>query len=342
MANCHSIFTDFNTIIRLNDSKRKSLKVSRRSLRKKIRAYFDENKKGEINPKFSGQGSFVVDTIIEPIPREVEEGGEKKTILYYDIDDGIYFIGEEDDRKSAETYHKWIKEAVEGHTNTPPIDKNTCVRVLFADGHNIDLPIYFKEGDVPELAHKSNGFIQSDPKAFKEWFDKKVKGKPQLKRLVRYLKAWSDYRKFRRSDKKMPSGFILTILACEEYFESGRDDIALKETLIKIKARLEKKFECYRPTISTDENLLEKYEAHRQYFLKCIGEFIESAKSALHEKKQKDACKHWQKHFGLRFPCQNAKDEEEKNNSAASLASVAASSRMWFGEKNLSDDDEWI
>ncbi|MEL7119672.1 MAG: cyclic GMP-AMP synthase DncV-like nucleotidyltransferase [Bacteroidota bacterium] len=334
MANCHTVFTDFNSIIRLNESKRKSLKKSRTSLRKKIRKYFAENKSEEIKPKFSSQGSFAVETIIEPIPREVEENGESKTKLYYDIDDGIYFIGKEDDRKSVETYHKWIKDAVDGHTETPPQDKNTCVRVLFADGHNIDLPIYFKEGDVPELAHKSKGFIDSDPQAFQEWFDERVYGKPQLRRLVRYIKAWQDYRLFTRKDKKMPSGFILTILICEEYYANDRDDIAFKETLIKIKARLDREFECYRPTISKDENLLTKFEAHKEYFLECLDNLIDSAKQALAEKNQKKSCEHWQKHFGDRFPCKNAQDKDDDVGESASLAAVASSSRMWAKTSN--------
>ena len=253
MANCHSLFTDFNSIIRLNNSKRKSLKNSRTSLRTKIRNYFKEKKTAEIQPKFSSQGSFVTDTIIEPIPREVKEGKETRTLYYYDIDDGVYFIGDKKNRKSVQTYHNWIRDAVDGHTETPAKDKNTCVKTLFKDGHNIDHPIYFKDGTVPELAHLSKNFIESDPKAFKEWFDKMVKNKPQLRRIVRFIKAWCDYRKFKCQDKKMPSGFIMTILACENYSPHDRDDIALKETMVLIKAKLDSSFTCYRPTTDSTE-----------------------------------------------------------------------------------------
>ena len=53
-----------------------------------------------------------------------------------------------------------------------PIDKNTCVRTLFSDGHNIDEPIYYKKGDTPELALiKRDGWIESDPKLFTDWFN---------------------------------------------------------------------------------------------------------------------------------------------------------------------------
>lgn len=328
MANCNNVFIEFNKIIRLSESKRERLKKSRKRLRDKIRKYFREEKEGEVQPKFHGQGSMSMDTIIEPIPREIEEDGETKKVLYYDVDDGVYFIGDLEDRKSIQTYHSWVKEAVDGHTDTPTVDKNTCVRVVFADGHNIDLPIYFKHDEIPELAHKSNGWIDSDPKAFVEWFEDKVKGKPQLRRIVRYLKAWSDYRKFRRTDKKMPSGFILTILACNNYQEHERDDIALKETLVLIQNSLNEKFECLRPTDPKGENLLEKYP-HEEYFMDCLQKLIDDAKSALQDKNPRNACLKWQKHFGDRLPCSLTKDEEEQNSSTQSLAGVAASSRPW-------------
>lgn len=329
MANCHNLFTDFTGVIKLNESKRKSLKKSRKSLRDKIRKYFKEEKPDEIQPKFTGQGSFVTDTILEPIPIKKEEDGEEIIILKYDVDDGIYFIGDKDERKSTQTYHNWIKNAVDGHTQTPPVDKPTCIRVLFADGHNIDLPIYFKcEDEVPELANTSKDWMESDPKAFKKWFEQKTDGKPQLVRLVRYIKAWCDFREDRRKDKKMPSGFIMTILACNHYYSHDRDDIALKETLVNIQAKLEDKFECFRPTVPTDEDLLADYN-HKDYFMECLQNFIDDAKSALKSTNQKEACGKWQKHFGDRFPCQNAKEEEEKNSTPAFIVSEASQSRPW-------------
>ena len=54
--------------------------------------------------------------------------------------------GDEDveDRKSIDTYHNWIYDAVKDHTGKRCRKRNTCVRVLYADGHHIDLPIYYK------------------------------------------------------------------------------------------------------------------------------------------------------------------------------------------------------
>lgn len=329
MANCNKLFTEFNSTIRLKDAKRKSLKKSRKSLRKKIKDYFKENKRDEIKPKFSGQGSFVLDTIVEPIPVEVEVDGEKKTLLFYDLDDGVYFIGDKEERKSVQTYHSWIVNAIQGHTQTGLIDKNTCVRTEYADGHHIDMPIYFKEENkTPELAHKAKGWIESDPLAFQQWFEEKVKGKPQLRRIVRYLKAWSNFRENQRKDKPMVSGFILTILAANHYLENDRDDISLKETLILIKDKLDTSFSCYRPTIPWNEDLLSDYN-HKDYFMECLQNFIDSAIDALKEPNQKMSCEHWQKHFGDRFPCNLAKDEDEQEEFSDSFISTARESRPW-------------
>jgi hypothetical protein len=55
MANCNEHFEEYNGKIRLTDARRKSLKGSRKELRKKVRKWFDENKPNETKPKFSGQ-----------------------------------------------------------------------------------------------------------------------------------------------------------------------------------------------------------------------------------------------------------------------------------------------
>lgn len=316
MANCHELFTEFNNAIRLTDARRASLKGSRKELRRIIRKYFKDNKPKEIMPKFSGQGSLIMDVIVNPIPRKKIVNGQEKTILYYDVDDGIYFIGDEnqDQRKAIQTYHQWIYEAVKDHTDQDPIDKNTCVRVIFADGHNIDLPIYYKKGDTPELAHKAKGWIFSDPKKFADWFNEQADKKPQLRRIVRFLKAWKDFCEFNNSSRSFPSGLVLTILAAKNYYEHERDDIAFKETLILIQAALSREFKCPRPTIPEGEDLLKEYSG-KDDFMKCLNKLISSAKAAIEETNQKKSCEIWQKEFGERFSCSNAKDEKEEEKS---------------------------
>lgn len=330
MANCSKSFEEFNTAIRLTESRRKSLKGSRKELRRKIIKYFDEEKPKEIKPKFSSQGSLAMDTIVNPIPRKETVGKEEKTILYYDVDDGAYFIGDEaqKDRKSIQTYHTWILDAVKGHTEQDPLDKNTCVRVLFADGHNIDIPIYYKNGSIPELAHKRDGWIESDPQAFSQWFNQKAEENDQLRRLVRYMKAWKDYREFSRKDKPLPSGLIFTILTVNSFYPHERDDVSLKETLVRMEAALSKNFECLRPTTPASEDLLNDYN-NKDHFLEVLRKFLAEAKKALEEKNKRKSCEYWQNQLGERFTCSTVPNEDEDTSATKGLATGGMSSKPW-------------
>ena len=63
MANLHQAFLDFNDSIRLDSSHQDSLRTSRNAVRDKIRKFFAA-KDLDIAPKFHGQGSFMMNTII--------------------------------------------------------------------------------------------------------------------------------------------------------------------------------------------------------------------------------------------------------------------------------------
>ncbi|MEO7393822.1 MAG: hypothetical protein ABIU11_02705 [Chitinophagaceae bacterium] len=140
------------------------------------------------------------------------------------------------------------------------------------------------KGDIPELAHKKEGWIDSDPKAFTDWFNEKADKEPQLRKLARYGKGWIDKKEFEDESKPTPIGLIITILFAENaVYRKDRDDIALKETLLAAQEKLNKSFECNRPTIPKGENLLKNYE-HKDYFMKCLADFIEDAKKALQKK----------------------------------------------------------
>jgi len=307
MADCHDLFKRFNDILKLTDSRKEELRVSRNSLRKKIRNYFKEEKPEEIMPKFEGQGSFITDTIINP--KQIDDKIE------YDIDDGIYFIGKEDpdERKTIDTYHNWIFEAVKNHTDILPIRKDTCIRVIFSDGHHIDLPIYYLQKDKPELAHKRDGWILSDPREFCIWFNNKVKENQQLRRIVRYMKGWCDWINYKDSNYKMPSGLIITILATTNSKYNDRDDVGFSYTLQNIKIELDKKFRCERPTTPEGENLFENYsEERKEFFTEKLSDIILSSKEALNCKNQYEACIKWKKHLGDRFPCHLAEDKIEE------------------------------
>jgi hypothetical protein len=308
MANSHDLFIDFDDIIKLSHSKKKSLHASKKAVKDKIKKWFSENKK-EFKVLFKGQGSNAMNTTILP------NSGE------YDIDYGIYIISKIEDRPTPQTAHTWVLSAIDDHTDNI-MDKNTCVRIIYSDDKkHIDLPIYFKTKsdsnyfeEVPTLAHKADSWIESDPYKFVEWFEAKAKDKDQLKRIVRYLKAWTDNKS---SGAKMPSGLVMTILAGNNYVSKNRDDEAFLETLKAIRRVINPsyggRYVCYRPTPKTDEDLLSKYD--KDTFLNNLDNLITSGEQAINEAtKPKDACKKWQKHLGDRFPCSNLKDDETTEN----------------------------
>jgi hypothetical protein len=309
MANCDKLFKEFNDIIKLSKPKKDSLRTSRDSLRKKAKEKF-KDKGYEL--KFHWQGSFAMNTII--IPKDGD----------YDVDDGAYLLVEETPIESIDSMHKWLVEAAEDHTTIPPKDKPTCVRVFFKENYHVDLVLYHKKKEsCPQLAHKSNGWTDSDPKEFMDWFNAHCDKDGQLKRLVRYFKVWADEL---RGD--MPSGLIFTILTTNNVKFNERDDVAFLETMEGIYATLSIQFVCYRPTTPKNENLFAGYSETRQkYFLDSLTSFIQSGRQALELQNQKDACPKWQKHFGERFPCNLSEDILENSKSFDAPAFLKSDAR---------------
>lgn len=297
--NTHELFLNFNSKIELADSKRAKLKKNRNALRDRVRKHFET--KGWAKPRFHSQGSFVLNTNLNPIRKRTDSGD---CLEEYDLDDGVYFICSEEERKQPSTYHTRLKNAVDGHA-TDVQDKTTCVRVIYADGHHIDLPSYWleKEGDVPQLAHLSKGYIESDPKAFKEWVEEHFSASgnaEQLRRMIRYLKAWKNYRESENARVKIPSGFVLTILACEHFCPNDRDDVAFEQTLSAIKFALNEDFCCYRPTVPTHEDLLEEFS--KEKLMSELNKLMNQVYNALNGVNQEDAATYWREVFGDRFP----------------------------------------
>jgi hypothetical protein len=220
-------------------------------------------------------------------------------------------------------------------------------------GFHVDLPMYYSTTKKsPDLAHLKDSWITSDPIEFIEWFEKKVKSgfraeflyerklyslqydawkknirkqDAQLRKIVRYLKAWCDYR-CNSTGTDMPCGIIITILAAENYAPNERDDISLRDTLSKIQSKLQNKFVCMRPTTPREDDLLEGYE-HKTYFMNELSSFVESAKQAINEGNEKRACGKWQSKFGNRFSCAMARDYDENASSFGSPAIITGNAK---------------
>lgn len=319
MATLHKQYIDFYDKIKLTENRKTDLEGSRKSLREKIEKWFKENKSDRLQPKFKGQGSFEMNTTVNPVV-EKKDGEEHRK---YDLDDGVYFHEKkgENNRENIDTWHNWVYEAVKDHTETDPIRKQTCVRVVFADGHHIDLPIYYKNGDTPELAHRSSdkGWLKSDPPEFTQWF--KDNSSKQIKRLVRYIKAWKDYRHDKNSHLKLPSGFALTILVIYNYVEDDNDDTAFRETVRNMYASLSayNGFTCLRPTTPKGEDVFDEYATTRKNdFLNTLQSLVNDCDHAKNESNFKKASEYLRNNqFGDRFPKGNDIDEKTQKEDIA-------------------------
>ena len=307
MANLHSLFNMFNSEITISASKRESLKTSRDALRDDIKEWFSDH--GKTQPTFHGQGSYAMKTLINPI-----NGNE------YDIDDGIYIEGYEDaspvEWPVPATVHSRRKDAVEDRTYAGATEKDTCVRVSYSKGSHIDLPAYIVQ-DGAYLAHKSKGWFISDPKAFTEWFVGKVKNErtygEQLRRIVKYLKAWRD---FTGNPLKGIEITILTANAFQKY--EGRDDKCLKETVKRIISNIEYNFHCYKPVEPYEDLFDDASETRKNNIISGLKGLVNKIEKAIDEEDEKKASTILRDDvFGNRFPLGK---ETTKDHYAASAA----------------------
>ncbi len=314
MSNCDKLFKDFNENLKITTKKKTSLKTSKDALRKRILDYFSIHHP-KYKPKFYIQGSYKMKTTIRT---------KDDTC---DLDDGVYFSSNPDN-VTATTLQKWVKDAVDGITEATPSHRSKCITVDYKAGYNIDLPVFVFDSNIdihPNLAVKNVGFKSDDPKEFVDAFNKITDSNGQLVRIVRYLKAWCDYKR-----EKMPSGLVMTVLAMDFFLSNDRDDVALKFTLIEIEKALKKSFKCKMPTTPKDD-LLEDYDENRKSnFMSNLADFIADAKKAVDdEKNNKAASKLWQKHFGKTyFP--DGIDEDEAAVDSTKLSSTIGSTKPYF------------
>ncbi|MCD2348882.1 cyclic GMP-AMP synthase DncV-like nucleotidyltransferase [Clostridium guangxiense] len=308
MSDLNKLFAKFNDTITLSSIKKENLRTGRNALRKKIKDKFTE--KDRTNPKFCGQGSFMMKTTVNPISGE------------YDLDDGVYIQGYSDKEQSdwpvASTIHNWIYDAVENHTSTSPVDKNTCVRVIYVNDYHIDLPSYIVKDDVAYLAHKRDGWVVSDPKAFTDWFIDKVTSEgEQLRSLVKYLKAWKD---FKSVDLK---GIAITILVGNNFYPyEKRDDLSLLGTVTDIINSLEEKFECVKPVAPNEDIFDGISEVKKTNILDSLKELKDKLQEAVNNEDEEEASQLMIDCFGSRFP----KGEKSSTDSTSNFVSASAPS----------------
>ncbi len=165
--------------------------------------------------------------------------------------------------------------------NTEPVIKDSCVRVFYNEGYQVDIPAYrkvveegiFRDEEYYELASKDE-WRRSDPRGVTKWFvDANKELSPddsnggQMRRVARDLK---DFIKSQTGWKrKMPSGFIISKLTVDEYVaHDGRDDKALYYTMRNISDRLKYDLEVEHPVPEIEEMLTDGDEDPKMTFFR--------------------------------------------------------------------------
>lgn len=233
-------------------------------------------------------------------------------------------------------------------------DKPTCIRIVIASYAHIDIPLYAipdeeflmlakasverygydslteaaikaeqdawtaLPSDQVLLAHRECNWMTSDPRPLKEWFFGEVDAKGrQLRRVVRYVKAFRDW--------KWPTGgpaSILLMAAAAPLFEKRerRDDIALLDVVAALPAQLRA---GVNNPVDESESLTERLgKSGVEEAAKAFEEFEKVLRGAVDASSSSRACIWMQGEFGLRFP--NDPDRVKMVSVAATIAAAPA------------------
>lgn len=311
MANTNKQFKEFDSNIYIPTSKVQKMNDSRESARIKIKKWFAEHHP-DYPISFWIQGSHKNSLNIRTDDDDCDQ------------DDGIYVDRNAANSVDGTTLQSWILMAVNGITSEKPEHKSRCIRNFYKPynlgSFHIDYPSYYKTNDMehPMITVKDNELEESDPEEFTNWLNKVTDEKGQLRRLIRYLKAWCG-----NLDQEMPNGLTLTVLACNNYFAAdGRDDKALYDTLKAIQVSLNARWSCIMPSTPYDDLLADCSNQFRSDFIRALNNLILDGKRALDHESKQQASKLWSKHLGDRFPIAPG--------SKAALGAIVGSNRPYY------------
>ena len=297
--NLHTEFKRFDENIKLTTSKKEQILRSRNAVRDKIRSYFKVDLKTN-QPKFMWQGSFAMNLALNPIDENE-----------VDIDDGLYLkhVNENDIETwpTPKETHKMILNALKDHTQTGCEDKTSCVRVIYKNTYHVDIPIYIMHGSHAKLANvKSNKWETSDSKDFRDWFYNNRKDE-QTSRIVRYLKAWRDY-------KNLDFASIeLTILVTRFHIRNEDDGLALKLTIDNIYTNLSTYKKIEKP-VAPYENLWAGKENEIDLLLKSFKQLKDDLTTIYNSESKHRASLILREQFGDRFPLIKENQDNTKEN----------------------------
>jgi len=283
MPNLHNTFINYNKLISLSVARQKRLTSAKQSVETAIKLHF-RNDLRIVVPSFYIQGSYKMKTMIV------------KKDNTYDVDLGVYFFNKPNMEPAS--LQKNVLKAVKYKTIAGTTHKEKCIRINYQGEFNIDLPVYYldKNTNISYLATK-HGWEISDPKELVEWYFENGGETPQLRRIIKYLKAWCDNHK-----NKFPSGISLSVWVTNKYSAHKRDDIALYNTLLGIKRYFFwNGVECENPAPPHDDLAGRLTSSQRSRFKSELKVLIEDLDEAIEMKNLPNSIRILRKHFGKRF-----------------------------------------
>jgi hypothetical protein len=156
------------------------------------------------------------------------------------------------------------------------------------------------------LLARQSGWAVSDPLAMKEWFDREVEdadgdGEKQLRRIVRYIKAFRDNQWNGSGPNNAPSSILLMAAACPLFeFKYKRDDEALLTVVRGIPNALRK---GVRNPVDPDAYLTDALsDEEREDAATRFEDFARYLAAAIAASDKAAACTWIQSKLGDRFP----------------------------------------
>ena len=233
-------------------------------------------------------------------------------------------------------------------------DKSACIRIVIATYAHIDIPLYAipdedfvtlakasmerygyaslaeavnlaardawtaLPADKVLLAHRECNWISSDPRPVKEWFLGEVEAKgEQFRRVVRYLKAFRDW----RWSSGGPTSILLMVAAASLFEKRDRrDDLALLDIVAALPARLR---EGVNNPVDESESLTQRLgRGEVEEAAKAFEEFERVLRGATDADSPGQVCICMQGEFGPRFP--NEPNRVKVVSVAATIAAASA------------------
>lgn len=264
------------------------------------------------------QGSYKFNTLIKPLLKNQT----------YDVDLGVYFSESSKQANNffPRTLRDWVQDCLLSYESqceeavkieTPP--KERCSRISFKNHFHIDTPVYYlrEASNSRHLACYSNIWEGSDPKLIYIWFKEAVREehRGQLRRLIRYLKAWSIVA-FEATPNSRITSISLTVVVTQEYKNSLRldiqemsDDDALMLIIEMLYVRLHDSSEIINP-VDSSENLNRIGQKDWLVFLDKFEILRESALAARDSLDESAAALAWERAFSFLMPLPEAGEIE--------------------------------